>query len=129
MKKIELIIIIIVFFISCNKKQINFNELEERNGVYYEIEKQKPFTGKSREYYKSGQLQEEGTFKNGILEGPYKKYYTNGKLYSKVTYKNNKLDGLLKRYYMEGQLWEEETYENGIYVESKRHYEIRRKSY
>ena len=30
---------------------------------------------------------------------------------------------------MEGQLWEEETYENGIYVESKRHYEIRRKSY
>ena len=87
MKKVILIIGIVIFFINCSEKKINFNKLENRYGMYYKINKQEPFTGKSRGYYESGQLLAEGTFKKGKLEEPYKSYYANGQIKEEETLK------------------------------------------
>ena len=43
--------------------------------------------GTYKRYYKTGELLEKGTYKNGELDGPYKKYDINGTL-EEGTYKN-----------------------------------------
>ena len=55
---------------------------------------------------------EEGSYKNGELDGVYKIYDKNGEIIEKGNYKNGKLEGVLKQY-NGGRLYKEETYKNG----------------
>ena len=113
MKNLGIIIIMLITLIGCNEKEINFNKLQHKNGLFYEIENQKPFTGKSKDSYANGHLKAEINYKNGEFEGPYKSYYENGHLNAEGNYKNGQLEGPYKGYYENGQLKAEGNYKNG----------------
>ena len=75
--------------------------------------------GVVKEYYKSGKLKGEGTFKDGKVEGIVKQYYESGKLKAEWNIKNGTLDGTSKRYYENGGIRYIDTYKNGQKIDRK----------
>ena len=64
-------------------------------------------------HYKSGQLKEEGYWKDGKPEGLYKEYHENGQLKKEGYWKDGKQKGLWKEYDENGQLKEEGSFKDG----------------
>lgn len=108
-----------------------FEQLIEKEGIYYKKDSDTPFTGKingleegsflngSRDgfwitYFKTRNPLQEATYKNGMLEGPFKTYQYNGQIRSKGVYKQGKKNGLWITYKNDGSVWEllSGTYEN-----------------
>ena len=50
--------------------------------------------GTHKEYYASGQLKAEKSFKNGKLEGLAKEYFADGQLRAEKSFKDGKKEGL-----------------------------------
>lgn len=133
MNKIILILVISLTVIIYGKERIeDMSKLEERNGVIYITDEDKPYTGifiekyeenkfhiisdkngGNKSYYKGGKLRKEIIYRNGIKEGIEKTYYPNGQVNEETTYKKGKKDGERKRYYPDGKLWYETFYING----------------
>ena len=68
---------------------VNWNQLQDRNGVYYLPNESKPFTGVAVRKYKSGQ-KEETTFKDGKQHGSVTGWYPNGQKRDERTWKDDK---------------------------------------
>ena len=68
---------------------------------------------KKREYYETGELEEEYYYVNGELEGKYTEYYKNGKIEEEGTFKDGELEGKYFHYNKEGGIKKEESYKNG----------------
>jgi len=79
--------------------------LEERDGLMFEPNSEKPFTGKYVIYWNDGdeQKKEAINYKNGVLDGLYTKWYENGQKSLEANFKNGKLDGLETIWYENGQ--------------------------
>ena len=79
-----------------------------------------PPDGPFETYYENGQLEEKGTYKDGVQDGPFETYYENGQLWSKGTYKDGQIvgisdmDGLFERYWPNGNLRRKSFREGGI---------------
>ena len=95
-------------------EEVTFDDLVEREGIYYKKFTDVPFTGKT-----TGQKQ--GTFKNGKKEGPWIEYWTNGRLKYKGFYKNGNREGPWVGYHKNGQLFSKGNYKNG---EKERHWVV-----
>ena len=112
MKKILLLLLFIL--IGCSKEPINMDEmLIERDQVYYTKDTNQPYSGPVFSLHENGQLQAEGTLKDGTLDGFGRGYYKNGQLQAEVSMKDNKLDGSFKLYHENGQLSIEATFKDG----------------
>ena len=107
-----------------------FDDLVQRDGVYYKKFSEVPFTGKVTglykglikngkkegawiSYYSNGQLESKGNYKNGEFEGEWIRYHENGDLSLKSNYENGKKEGAWISYYSNGQLESKGNYENG----------------
>ena len=123
MKKILLILSISVLC-SCGTKELspdplierNGDQLVEREGIFYEISSQTPFTGTVVEFHDNGQLKEQGFFKDGKLYGPWEFYYKNGQLKQKGSFVDGKPDEQYESYesyYESGQLSFKGSYKHG----------------
>lgn len=55
-------------------------------------------------YHDNGQLQAEGTYKDGKLDGPLKSYYENGQIEQEGIIKDGEIDGPSKHYNENGKL-------------------------
>lgn len=53
----------------CESPTVDFTELEKRNGLYYKIGADQPFSGKAIERYENGKKKIEGSFKEGAEVG------------------------------------------------------------
>ena len=91
---------------------VKWDDLEERDGLYYKKYTDVPFTGKT-----TGKIQ--GSFKNGKKHGPWVSYHDNGQVFSQGTYNNDKEDGPWVGYNDDGTVWEKYTgtYKDGVKVE------------
>ena len=87
-------------------ESITMDDLVERNELYYKKFTDNPFTGEI-----SGI--ENGSFKNGKMNGEWLRYYENGQLNEKVNFKDGKRNGLLENYYRNGQLLGKGNYKDG----------------
>ena len=67
-------------------KENNVN-LVERNGVWFEVNSEEPFTGVAESFYGNGQLQNKIDMKAGLKDGLFELYYPNGLLHQKVNMK------------------------------------------
>ena len=65
------------------------------------------------QYFPDGKLNYKGSYKNGIKEGIWEDYYNNGQLDSKGSYKNGLKEGYWEYYYSNGGLWFKGSYKNG----------------
>ena len=66
--KILLPIICLLILISCSK-EVPSERLVERNGFYYEVNSELPYTGSTEYYHENGQLGSKENWKDGKLEG------------------------------------------------------------
>ena len=115
MKKIKVlfVIIFILLFASWSKpREVNITDMEIREGITYVKGETKAFTGIIKSYYENGNLESEGNFKDGKLNGLSKVYYENGNLKREDNYKDDKLEGLYKGYYENGDLKSEDNYKD-----------------
>ena len=128
-----LVPILLLVFLSPSlalSQEVTFDDLVEREGLYYRKFTDIPFTGKIR-----GQPQK--TFKNGVLDDPdtllpesdrlpnksnqknenngnlWIEYHENGQLKSKGNLKNGMLEGAWVGYHENGQLSIKGKYKNG----------------
>ena len=79
--------------------------------------------GEIVDYYSNGDIETEGTYKDGVLDGLYRTWYPsfgrykNGqpfqKMMSECSYKDGKLDGLDRSWYATGIKCSEGTYKDG----------------
>ncbi len=67
----NILLILIVFGMVGCSKEINPDQLVERNGIYYEVNSQIPFSGRVVYYHENFQLAEKVNFKDGELHGTY----------------------------------------------------------
>ena len=85
---------------------VSWEDLVERNELYYKKFTDVPFTGEVSGRYK-------GKFENGKKDGLWVNYHENGQLRSKGNWKNGKKDSLWEWYFENGQLWEKANFKDG----------------
>ena len=77
------------------KEPINYKEtLNERDGVFYTKDTNKPYSGQVFSLYDDGKKKEEGIFKDGKKEGLWTSWYENGQKWFEKNYKDGKDDEL-----------------------------------
>jgi antitoxin component YwqK of YwqJK toxin-antitoxin module len=60
------------------------DKIEERNGVFYEVNQEAPFTGVIRDFYPNGQKRTERNYKDGLKHGVQTEWHENGEKYRVV---------------------------------------------
>ena len=91
MKKIYPLVFVLLLIIGCStsidlkidlgrKKSVDYNSLLQRNGSYYGINSEKPYSGSIIKKYESGQYSMKGEMKDGKFVGDLTKWYKNGQI-------------------------------------------------
>ena len=109
------IILFVLLIVGCSKEPINYEEtLNERDGVFYTKDTNKPYSGQVFSLYEDGKKYDEGTLKDGrMISRTEWSWYDNGQKLSEITYKNREKDGLETNWYENGQKNEEGTWKDG----------------
>ena len=114
----KLILFFTVLMIIACQAQIPKSETIIRQGVVYQKDEDRPFTGfvtgRGREDYRTQICRYEKQYKNGILNGTCKFWYPNGKLESVEPYKSGQINGSVIRYYDNGQMKARIPIRNGV---------------
>ena len=97
----------------CGEKGVNYDELEEREGIYYVSGSDTPYTGKTFSLYETGKKEMEGYLKDGKGDGLAVRWFENGQKQLEVNMKDGKQDGLQTRWYENGQKEMEENFKDG----------------
>jgi len=114
MKKILLSILPLLLIVGCSKEPINYKtSLVKRDGVFYTNDTNELYSGKVFSLYSDGKKKDEGSIKNGELDGLWTEWYTDGQKKSEGTYKDGRRDSLWIGMYESGQQSYEETYDKG----------------
>ena len=134
MKRFLAPILLMVFLFPSLALGVEFGDLVQRGGLYYERFTNIPFSGKVTglsqgsfkdgmkdgpfvSYFSSGQLWKKVTYKDGVRDGPYVSYWTNEQLMFEGIFKDGQEDGPWVVYWDNGQLWGKGTYKDGVKVE------------
>ena len=99
---------------------VELDSLRERNDLYYQPNKSKPYSEWVKETYDdSEQAEELFEVQNGKREGRHIEWDEDGHKRSEENYKNGKQDGLVKFWHENGQKKGEGTYKDGEEVSVK----------
>ena len=135
MKKLLPILFVLIITSCSPPPEVDWDQLVEREGVYYEVYSQIPFTGSSISYDGNGQLStkrnytdgefdglhefydengpmEQYNYKDGKLDGPSIVFHENGSILSKYNFKEGKFHGTVEYFGYEGQLIERTCYQD-----------------
>ena len=113
-----------------NQETITKDQLQIRQGLFYKVNDQKPFTGFITSSYSNNQVMEYFSVKNGLYHGEYSSYFENGQLKSQGSFENGNgevthydQDNTAKKinYYFENEI---DPYEV-IYVEEKKYLNLK----
>ena len=105
MKRTTLFITSLVLIVGCSKP-VDERQLVERGGLMYEVNTDKPFSGKTFVTYRNGQNIVKGSWKGGKLDGKRTSWYENGQKKYEVTYKDGEKVGLWTSYNRDGTVEE-----------------------
>jgi len=115
MKRLLLIVLPLLLIVGCSKEPINYEEtLNERDGVFYTKDTNKPYSGQVFSLFDDGKKKEEGTLKDGkMISRTEWKWYSNGQKKYEGNFKDGKEDGMVTWWYKSGQKMSEETFKDG----------------
>ena len=118
MKQILQIFILIIpiyltFFEYGLTTTFTWDQLVERNKIYFEKFKDIPFQGKITIYWENGHLKEKGGLEGGKKIGRWEYYYDNGKIKEIENYNLGILEGVREEYGSGGQLFIKSHFKNG----------------
>jgi antitoxin component YwqK of YwqJK toxin-antitoxin module len=92
-------------------------DVKTRDGLYYLVGQDNPFTGTSRCVYSdTGQIKSLGEIKNGKRDGKWTYWHRDGQLGAEGNFKDGKLDGKWTWWHKDGTIEKVEYYENGELV-------------
>ncbi len=89
-------ILAVVLLAGCAKpadaESIDPVQLQHRNGIAYQVNDPKPYSGKAVVFYDNGQKKEETDYVNGKDHGKYISWYDNGQKEDELDFVNGKPD-------------------------------------
>ncbi|MDO6445330.1 DUF1566 domain-containing protein [Colwellia sp. 1_MG-2023] len=118
----HLIITIIstLFISSCGEsKEISTSKLQDRNGVFFEVGSQTPFTGVAIQYFTNKQVHHKTQYKDGKRDGYFERWYSNGMQEYALYYKGGEFNGNYKQWYKNGALAIEAEFVAGKIITEK----------
>jgi len=92
MKKILFISVILTILGACSSERVNFGQLQDRSGMFYLVNSDKPFSGDVVSYV-NGKMEFEGKIDKGLRETKWTYYYPNGQKKMEGNYKEGLKDG------------------------------------
>lgn len=98
---------------SSGREIVGFEQLVPRNGLFYEVGSEDPFTGTVVTYHANGQKKVAGEYFEGKREGTWVEWFEKGNMKSESRWHDNEQDGKWTRWYENGQMQEEGEYRNG----------------
>jgi uncharacterized protein len=104
MKQIPLLLLF-VLLVSC-AKEIPADKLLTRQGLSYEVNSDKPYTGLVVTFHENEQLKTKSNYKEGKKEGVFEQYYNNGQLRQRVSFVGGEPTEPWQYYDESGQLTE-----------------------
>ena len=113
MKIILTILALSVAMTACSPAEVDFDTLQDRNGVKYEPNSEAGFTGRAVSFYENGQKKQEWNYKDGELDGLQTTWYENGQKDTEWNFKDGEQDGLTTKWYENGQKKAELNWKNG----------------
>ena len=87
------VLLLFCFLPVSSAKEINHDDLVERDGLWYEKSTSVVFTGSVYTEYSEGTRVKNGEIVSGLKERTWKDYYPNGRVMDIFFYKGGKLDG------------------------------------
>lgn len=112
MKKNLFLLITLLMIFACSSEKMNFNKLQDRNGLYYLVNEDKPFSGEVVSYF-NGKSEFEGQIDNGLRVGLWVYYYPSGQKKMEGSYKEGLKDGNWTTWLENGQQEKVEVYKYG----------------
>jgi uncharacterized protein len=113
MKHFFLIAGIAILLISCStSKPVNFEQLQDRGGLFYMANEKEPFTGDVISY-QAGRPVLEGHIKNGLRDGLWIFYYSNGQKQAEGNYADGLKEGNWNYWKDNGEQEVQEVYKMG----------------
>ncbi len=92
MKKTLLVTVILTILVACSSERVNFSQLQDRNGMFYLVNSDKPFSGEVVSYA-NGRIEFEGKIEKGLREETWSSYYPNGQKKMSGNYKEGVKEG------------------------------------
>jgi antitoxin component YwqK of YwqJK toxin-antitoxin module len=92
MKKILFVSVILTILVACSSERVNFSQLQDRSGMFYLVNSDKPFSGEVVSYA-NGKIEFEGKIDKGLREATWTSYYPNGQKKMEGNYKEGVKDG------------------------------------
>jgi len=92
MKKILFVSVILTILVACSSEKVNFGQLQDRSGMFYLVNSDKPFSGQVVSYA-NGRIELEGKIVKGLREEIWTYYYPNGQKKMEGNYKEGVKDG------------------------------------
>ena len=111
---IKFAVLALVMF-ACGSGATDFSKLQERNGLFYMINAEQPFTGKVVNKINDA-LVFEGEFKDGLRVGQWRSFYSNGQLKTEGSYVDGLEDGTWTFYHENGIVDYNQVYRLGNLV-------------
>ena len=87
--------------------------LVERDGLWYEIDSEEPFTGTMAEYWPGGEKKAEAELVDGRVHGRLTEWYEDGQEASRAEYRDGQLHGEAVAWYEDGQKMAEVEFIDG----------------
>jgi len=120
MKRFLPLFLLLLLLVGCTKEPINVEAtLIERDGIYYTLDTNKPYTGPVFTLYGNGVKKSEVFLKDGKPNGFYSFWYEGGQIKQQGTYTDGKKDGKWTVWDAKGKVLGEYNYKydqiNGIY--------------
>ena len=106
----------------CGEKSVNEEELEEREGIYYLVGSDTPYTGKSFALWENGQQKSKINYKKGKEDGLFVMWHENGQKMVEGKMKNGKWEELVNEWHKNGQKKSEQNYKDGKPVDGSLKY-------
>ena len=113
MKKVLILITLLIIVTSCSKP-VDYKSLGDRNGLMYNVNSQKPYSGRAVEYYNFyNSVKKKGNFEDGLKDGKYILYFKNGQINLKANLKDGEFDGWATWYFENGEIQHVSNYKDG----------------
>ncbi len=97
----------------CRGKKVDKSKLVKRGQFAYEVNSEKPFTGKMIEHFVDGQAEGEVEFRDGEPHGESTVWYLNRQKAAEGQYRHGKMEGEWTFWYDTGHKREEGEYRDG----------------
>ena len=110
----HLVFYLIFMVFSCSNDIQDFNQLQNRDGIYFQINTDEAFSGKTETRYPNGNLELEGTIEKGYKEGVWTTYYESSQKKSKGKYLTSLKEGTWQYWQENGKELATENYTKGV---------------